>query len=249
MTLQLDLGHPGRSHRKQSTMRIQPELSEFSIVLVGSLNPRIFTPDWFARNGLLTGREADEADLDVVHAQLTRFSMEWLAVQVEQERFQARTTVAPYVKVFDLVLRTFREFLSHTPLTKLGINFHVHFDVGSFEARDRIGELLAPKEPWGDWGPELRAGELKKHGGMTSLSMQQKTVDDRAGGFIQAKVEPSARIGQGLTGIYMQVNDNYEVEKPDEVAGSQEIVGILEDRFERSLERSEWIIDQIMALK
>ena len=74
-------------------------------------------------------------------------------------------------------------------------------------------------------------------------------MDDRTGGFIQAKIEPSTRIGQGLTGIYMQVNDNYEVEKPDEVAGSQEIVEILEDRFEHSLERSEWIIDQIMALK
>ncbi len=62
-------------------MRIQPELSEISIVLVGSLNPRIFTPDWFARNGLLTGREADEADLDVVHAQLVllRFSGELFA--------------------------------------------------------------------------------------------------------------------------------------------------------------------------
>ena len=95
----------------------------------------------------------------------------------------------------------------------------------------------------------MAAGEAGKHGGMTSLSMQQRTVDDRAEGFIQAKVSPSNRIGQGLTGIYMQVNDHYEVEKPDEVAGSQEIVDKLEDRFEPSLERSEWIIDQIMALK
>ena len=230
-------------------MRIQPEIIEVSIVLVGSLNPRIFTPDWFARNELLTAREADEADIDVVHAQLTRFTMEWLVVQVEQERFRAQTTVAPYVRVFDLVVRTFREFLPHTPLTKMGINMAVHFDVGSFEARDRIGKVLAPKEPWGDWGPLLAAGEGRKHGGMTSLSMQQRTVDDRAKGFIQAKVEPSNRIGQELTGIYMQVNDHYEAEKPDEVAGSQEIVDILKDRFEPSLERSKWIIDQIMALK
>ncbi len=239
----------GESHRRRSAMRIQPEIIEVAIVLVGNLNPRIFTPDWFARNGLLTAREADEADIDVVHAQLTNFNMEWLVVRVEQERFQARTSVAPYVRISDLVVRTFREFLSHTPLTQMGINLDVHFDVGSFEARDRIGEMLAPKGPWGEWEPRLAAGEARKHGGMTSLSMQQRTVDDRAEGFIQAKVGPSKRIGQGHTGIYMQVNDHYEVEKPDEVASSEEIVDILKDRFEPSLERSKWIIDQIMALK
>lgn len=230
-------------------MRIQPELIDVAVVLVGNLNPRIFTPDWFARNGILTAREADTAEIDVVHAQITSFSMDWLTVRVEQERFQARTTVAPFVRICDLVVRTFGEFLSHTPLTKLGINMQVHFDVGSFDVRDRIGNSLAPKKPWGDWAPLLSSGEAEKHGGMISLTMQQKSVDDRVSGYIQARVEPSARIGQGLSGIYMHVNDHYEVDKPDDVAGSQEIVAILENRFEPSLERSEWIIDQIMALK
>lgn len=230
-------------------MRIQPELIEVAVVLVGSLNPRIFSPDWFARNGLLTAREADAAEIDVIHPQFTSFSMDWLAVRVEQQRFQARTTVAPFVRVSDLVVRIFKEFLSHTPLTKMGINMQVHFDVGSFEVRERIGEQLAPKKPWGQWGPLLSAGKAQKHGGMNSLTMQQKTVDDRVAGYVQATVEPSTRIGRGVSGIYMHLNDHYETEKPDEVTGSQEIIDILENRFHASLQNSEWIIDQIMALK
>jgi hypothetical protein len=163
-------------------MRIQPEISEVAIVILGSLNPRIFTPDWFARHGLFSAMEADRAVIDVVHAQITSFRTDWLTIQVQQDRFQASTTTAPYVKLSDLVVRTFREFLPHTPLAQLGINRQVHFDVGSFETRDRIGELLAPKTAWGDWAPDLSPDDKRSHGGMTSLTMVQKKVDDRARG-------------------------------------------------------------------
>jgi hypothetical protein len=230
-------------------MRIQPELSEVVIVMLGSLNPRIFTPDWFARHGLFPEKEAERAIIDVVHAQITSFRTEWLSIQVQQGRFQASTTTAPYVKLSDLVVRTFKEFLPHTPLAKLGINRHVHFDVGSFETRDRIGEMLAPKEPWGDWAPDLSADDERIRGGMATLTMVQKKVEDRARGFIQATVRPSPAIGRGQTGIYMHVNDHYEVEEPDKVTGSDEIVATLMERFDASIRRSEWIIDQIMKLK
>lgn len=230
-------------------MRIQPELSEVAIVILGSLNPRIFTPDWFARYGLLPAKDADGATIDVVHAQITSFRTDWLRLSVQQDRFQASTTTAPYIRLSDLVVRTFKEFLPHTPLAKLGINRFVHFDVGSFEARDRIGEMLAPKGPWGDWVRYLSADDEKRRGGMTSLTMVQKKVEDRTKGYIQATVQPSNRIGRGRTGIYMHVNDHYEAEEPDKVAGSDEIVATLIERFDDSIRRSEWIIDQIMKLK
>jgi hypothetical protein len=43
---------------------IEPEISTTSVVLVGSLNPTIFTPDWFARHGLLSDKEAESARVD-----------------------------------------------------------------------------------------------------------------------------------------------------------------------------------------
>jgi hypothetical protein len=230
-------------------MRIQPELSEVTIVLVGSLNPRIFTPDWFARHGLITDQEADAAEVEIVHSQITAFRTDWLNLRVEPERFQAITTEAPYVRLSDIVVRTFNELLSHAPLTKLGINRQVHFDVGSFDARDRIGNLLAPKEPWGEWAPHLIAGDDEKRGGMVGLTMLQKDVDDRKEGYIQARIEPSRRTGLLRSGIYMQVNDHYEAKDPDKVTGADEIIEILSDRFDKSIQRSEWIIDQIMKLK
>lgn len=230
-------------------MRIQPELGDVALVLVGSLNPRIFTPDWFARHGLFTDKEAEASEVEVVHAQITSFRMEWLNIRVEQERFQAQIAEAPYIRVYDLVLRTFRELLPHTPLTKLGINRQVHFDVGDLQIRDKIGEMLAPKEPWGEWASFLSAGADKEHGGMSSLTMQQRKVDDRPKGYISACIEPSAVIGSGRTGIFIRINDHYEVTQPESVIGCEEIVEILDKNFEASIKRAEWIIDQIMKLK
>ena len=97
-------------------MRIQPELGDVAIVLVGNLNPRIFTPHWFALNGLFIPKEAEASEIEVVHAQVTAFRMDWLKLRVEQQRFAVETTEAPYVRMSDLVVRTFKEFLSHTPL-------------------------------------------------------------------------------------------------------------------------------------
>lgn len=230
-------------------MQIEPEISGISIVLVGNLNPRIFTPDWFARHGLFTAKEAEAAEISVIHAAISHFRMESLTFRVEQERFIIDTYEPPYVRAFDLAVRTFRELLPQTPIHMLGINRDVHFDVGDFETRDRIGTKLAPKEPWGAWARSIAAGDKDGHGGLRSLTMEQQNLDDRPKGYVRAKIEPSAKVGDGRSGIYMQINDHYEVKDKSDVMGSEEILSLLESNFEESLKRSDWIIDQIMKLK
>ena len=62
---------------------------------------------------------------------MTEFTFDWLHLQVTAEHFSAETTQAPHVRVRDLVVRVFRERLSHTPLKAFGINRRVHFRVRS----------------------------------------------------------------------------------------------------------------------
>ena len=81
---------------------------------------------------------------------------------------------------------------------------------------------------------------------MRGLVMEQRELEDRFRGYIQARVEPSTKV---KAGIYMHINDHYEAEAPDDVVGCDEVVSILERQFDVSIRRSEWIIDQIMALK
>ena len=130
-----------------------------------------------------------------------------------------------------------------------GRGFCAGLDMGSFQDRDRIGNILAPKDVWGEWGPSLTAGTGRDHGGMISLTMEQRLVDDRPKGHIRAKIEPSSRIKDGETGIFMEINDHFEIYDAEQVIGCEEIVNILEHNFDTSIKRSEWIADQIMKLK
>lgn len=76
--LMSNYGVRGHAHEGGNGMRIQPEIDEVGVVLVGSLNPAIFTPAWFALHGLLPESAAESAELEVAHPQLTRFSTDWL---------------------------------------------------------------------------------------------------------------------------------------------------------------------------
>jgi hypothetical protein len=229
-------------------MRIAPEIGDVSIVLVGNLNPLIFHPSWFVRNQLFTEKEGEVAEINVIHSEISQFRMEWLTVRVEQTRFTAQTQEAPFVRLADLVVRTFKEFLVHTPIGMLGINRNVHFSVSDESTRNRIGKALAPHEPWGEWAKHIEGSAPEKRGGMRSLSMEQRDLDDRRRGRLLIKVEPSSRLEGGI-GIYAAVNDHYEIDDPKNPAGCHDIIDILEKRFDKSIQRSEWLIDQVMALK
>ena len=227
-------------------MRIEPEISGVAVVLLGDFNPAIFTPAWFAMHGLLPEVAADSADLQVSHRQVTAFSTDWLHLQVTSDRFVADTAQAPHVRVRDLVLRVFKEYLTHTPTRSMGINRTVHFRLRGLAERDRIGRALAPVEPWGLWGLEL--GSDGEHGGMTSLTMSQISPEGRPrGGRINVKVEPSSRIGGGRSGIFVEVNDHYAVDGAG-TGGAPQLMEFLDRDFDASIRRSDEIIDHIMSL-
>jgi hypothetical protein len=78
--------------------------------------------------------------------------------------------------------------------------------------------------------------------------MSQVDRCDGYRGSINAKVEPSAL--RPMDGIFVEVNDHFFAgEDPTKVLGSEPAMDILESQWSTSIERSEWIIDQIMALR
>lgn len=227
-------------------MRIEPEISGVNVVLLGDFNPAIFTPAWFVLHGLLPEDVVETAELRIAHQQVTEFVAHWLRIQVTAERFFAETLQAPHIRLCDLVARTFKEYLHHTPIRAFGINRDVHFRVRSFAERDRIGRTLAPVEPWGAWGQRLRLdGE---ESGMKSLTMSRVNPDTRpTGGEINVTVEPSIRIGEGRTGVYVRVNDHYVIENT-ELGTAERLMELFEGNFDISLKRSHGIIDHVMSL-
>ena len=227
-------------------MRIEPEIGGVAVVLLGSFNPAIFTPAWFVHRGLLPDRMEEGATLHVAHAEITVFDADWLHLEVRPDRLSANTAQDPYVRVRDLLVRTFGEHVQHTPIRAFGVNRTVHFRVRNMGVRDRIGCTLAPKTVWGAWGKCLEPrGE---QGGMTSLTMTQVNPEGRSkGGRLNVTVEPSRKVGNGRDGIFVAVNDHFVVpdSQNDSAAG---MVALLAQHFEESRRRSEGIIDHVMSL-
>ena len=231
---------------QMSNMRITPEISSASIVLSGDFNPKIFHPNWFAKQGILNNTEATQANIEIIHPEITIFEIDWIKVRVEKNRFTIESTMPPLIRVSDFVVNTFGDLLRHTPIGRVGINRGVHFKVSDFSKIDKLGKSLGPQNAWGEWGQDIEGpASGDKHGGLRLIVMEQRNLDDRYRGHIQAKVEPSKNM---TNGVIVDINDHYQIENSDDVIGCEEIISIVKNSFEPSMKRSEWIIDQVMAL-
>ena len=235
-------------------MRIKPELDNASIVLLGSFNPRIFQPAWFAQHKMIGSKEAEQlANLFQFKEQVVAFRVDMFELNVQQNRFVINSLDDhPAEHIKDLVISCFGKYLPHTPVTAMGINRNVHFDTGDFEVRDRVGSRLAPKDAWGKWGEEIQKAydePRDKRGGMLSITMLQQNL--RLEGYnvsVQAKVEPSYKVEDGR-GIFVDVNNHFELSDDGQsIPDASLAVETLEANWKTSMSRAAMIADQIMAL-
>ena len=70
-------------------MQPDAEIRGMSIVLLGDFNPKIFQPAWFGGHGLIRPTEADEAEVEIVHSEVTKFRLDWVVLQVTRDRLEA----------------------------------------------------------------------------------------------------------------------------------------------------------------
>lgn len=209
-----------------------PAVQGTSIVLLGDFSPKIFHPIWFAQAELIGKSEAENAEIEVVHADLASFSLDWLKVQVIQNRFALTTTQESHFEPLrDLAVGTFK-LLSHTPIRAMGINRDMHFPMQSVEEWHAFGHRMAPKEHW---------GALEKPG-LISLTMQGVRPDESKG-YIRVKVEPSTVVHPG---IFFSVNDHFQVLDASSPKGSYEIMNLLQKSWNDSLKRAEQIIYSLL---
>jgi hypothetical protein len=129
-------------------MRISPQVSAASIVALGNFNPLIFAPDWLRDKEIVVGNDFENLKISIVHPDIVSYELPWGNFQADRENFTVSTTRAPLVRVHDLFVRCF-QFLPETPIRAVGINREVHFETASEAARDRVGDVLAPKAFWG----------------------------------------------------------------------------------------------------
>jgi len=198
-----------------------------SVVLLGDFNPKIFHPVWFATHGLIRQSEVENKDLklEITHSEYAAFATESFRLSVSQNRFAVQSSGSGFRDMTrDLVTGTFA-LLSHTPIRTLGLNREFHYRMESDEAWHAVGHKLAPKAVWGDTLNEP---------GMEDLRVLAKRSDAHRG-CVRVIVQPSPKVKPG---VYVQVNDQYDVEARD-AAGAERIMEILTEVWNKSLAYSE----------
>lgn len=224
-------------------MIIPPEISGASVVIVGNHNPAIFHPSWLFRHGIEPEISDEFVNLEVAHRELTRFSVGDTDYYIDKDRFQISTSNAPFIQISDKASQIFSEILVHTPGYAVGINRDVHFRVGSVEKRTKIGRMIAPIEPWGDFGKQMNKEDAEV-GGMVSLLMRATENIERYQVAKNIKIEPSVRF-ETNDGIYMQANFHFSPTGEPDMA---DIISVLNENFQDKINEAESIFNNIMGL-
>ena len=230
-------------------MRIDPHINAATITALGNFNPLIFRTDWFQAKEIVVGADFDNAKIDILHADVSSFRLPWGQMQVDRDRFQISATREPLIRVCDFFVKTF-QFLPETPTRAFGINREVHFDAGTARAWESIGDVLAPKQFWGDF---VIAEDGTKLGGMRMLVMEQaisvrgrSTRLDGLHGWIRVHIEPSVRVLPN--GVFVLVNDHFDLMEGDRPADGRKAVELVLEKWDSSLAQAEGLVDRIMGL-
>lgn len=205
-----------------------------SVVLVGKFNPSIFQPAWFSHQKLIGENDSLDAEVNIIHADVVNFRLNWCNLEVTRERMVIHTTKEnAFEQIRDLAIGTFR-LLPHTPMNMLGINTEMHLSMKSADEWHSFGHQLAPKKQFWDG--------ILKNPGTAAVSIQGERPDSYIG-KIAVDVQPSAKSQYGVS---FRVNDHYEIKEKENFVGCEEIINILESEWETSQLRATEIIEHVM---
>ncbi len=123
-----------------------PDAEEISVVLLGSLNPGIFHPEWFRRQEILSPQDAEEAKIKIVSPEVTEVLFLDMKLDVFPNRLVLETLDASRAEKLEDIIVNILSKLPHTPITACGLNNTIQFDLADEEYWHKIGHTLAPKD-------------------------------------------------------------------------------------------------------
>ncbi|MGH9875709.1 MAG: hypothetical protein ACRD9S_24900, partial [Pyrinomonadaceae bacterium] len=119
------------------------------------------------------------------------------------------------------------EVIDGAPVEQIGMNWAVHYSTPSRSAWHAAGDKLVPKHFWSSAWP--------KHVGMSNLSLQLERIDEDKGN-VNIVFQPSGIVGNG---VYISVNDHYELKSSDKQFYSADAAKFIQSRWNPSKEMAE----------
>ncbi|MGB5942509.1 MAG: hypothetical protein WBG71_06465 [Leeuwenhoekiella sp.] len=196
------------------------EIYTIGIVLLGNFNPSIITPFWLAHKNLIREVEATSAKIEVIHPNISRFSIsDWLDIEATQERIDFKTNRESHFSVLrDLVVSIF-SYLDETPIKSLGINHLKHYRMRDKKEYENLGYWLSPLHIF---------DQVLNQTKLQSIQFRE-TQDENKQGVITLTISPSDLI-QDRKSVLFNANHHFN-SKGDR---SENIIKLLVNNWEYS---------------
>ncbi|AUW59425.1 hypothetical protein C1T17_16355 [Sphingobium sp. SCG-1] len=222
------------------------ELRDFtaSTVIVGRLNPLIFSPEWLQSNNVIgpqEGSEAREHGIEVMAPNIAAISIGSIKLIVEEARFSLHVSDEPLVRAKDFAAGCFR-LLAHTPVFAVGLNFNATLQGTEIERWHRFGDTLAPKSPWGSFVSD-EAGARK--GGMRTLVMERQVDADRTRDFVRFSIQIAENSEMEAA---LQVNNHFHLGTPEQPKTGMEAYKLIEEIWDQAFADSRVRLEEIRGI-
>ena len=216
-------------------MGIEPRFSIAAVMLLGTFNPEELTPQWFAKHNLLPRSMTGSANVSKVDAEdgTTGFVSDWLMFTAHPEHILAGTPQAPYVRICDLVVRTFQEHLiSSASISGFVIHRESLYSTESDNAFDRIvGNVV----PFGEWTSSAASEHTNES--PARFMVTQRHEDDV---FVTLQLQRTSSPPR----IKVSVTEYYNGESK---SGGRDLIRALGRRFDGTVRRADALIARVIA--
>ncbi len=190
-----------------------------SVVLVGDFNPVILQPFWFSSKKLIGQDEAKGADIEVIHNELVRFSLNWISFDFTKKRLEFRTTQKPYYNPLKDLVESVIKIIDFKA-EAIGINHIFDFSLRDADQYYKIGDVLSPLNIWKS---EFNEPRLKEVGIIESCRK------DGLEGMRRVTISPSSDKSIDF-GICFNVNNHFNISKD-----KSEMLSILVEKWDDSI--------------
>lgn len=186
-----------------------------SIVVRGSFNPAIFRPTWFVKEGIINPDDVDLTKEEYASPEIARLSLFGGTLESISNRFLVQTSdQGSFGRMRDLVLHVFTT-LSHTPVTLVGINGIVEYQLKDEKTWKNFGDVLAPKRIWETFLPAPV--------GLMNMTIQAQRTDELKG------VTHIQLAGTTNRGIRIDINNHIDLAE----GGTGALLTILSESWDR----------------
>ncbi|MGR3992483.1 hypothetical protein [Pseudomonas sp. 1121_17] len=131
--------------------QVEIKRRESSIVVIGTFDPREMAPHWFVKHGLIPQEDyTDALEVDVVYSEMTKFTLGNIIIEILPTKIILRSGIETLdYRIHDLALGILT-VIKGAGVSAIGFNVFNDWYFEDVSLWHKVGDLLAPKQPWLD---------------------------------------------------------------------------------------------------